>query len=69
MAYLSRDQPAAVTVLGRQLAVWHNAPSRTWRAFADRCPHRLAPLSEGRIEPRSGNLQCTCEPPGVFLLA
>lgn len=29
-----------------------------WRVFADACPHRLAPLSEGRIEPETGNLQC-----------
>ncbi|GBG89787.1 hypothetical protein CBR_g49638 [Chara braunii] len=30
----------------------------TWRAFLDRCPHRLAPLSEGRID-EQGRLQCS----------
>jgi nitrite reductase/ring-hydroxylating ferredoxin subunit len=28
-----------------------------WRAFEDRCPHRLAPLSEGRVE-ADGTLLC-----------
>ena len=28
------------------------------RCFEDRCPHRLAPLSEGRIEPTDGSLFC-----------
>lgn len=39
------------------MAVWLHAPSGTWRSFADRCPHRLVPLSEGRVEP-SGRIQC-----------
>ena len=30
----------------------------TCRCFEDRCPHRLAPLSEGRIEPSDGTLFC-----------
>ena len=29
-----------------------------YRCFEDRCPHRLAPLSEGRIEPKDGSLYC-----------
>jgi phenylpropionate dioxygenase-like ring-hydroxylating dioxygenase large terminal subunit len=29
----------------------------TWRAFQDACPHRLAPLSEGRVE-ETGELLC-----------
>lgn len=29
----------------------------TWRAFEDACPHRLAPLSEGRVE-ETGELLC-----------
>ncbi|KAF6258852.1 hypothetical protein COO60DRAFT_1074951 [Scenedesmus sp. NREL 46B-D3] len=27
--------------------------------FEDRCPHRLAPLSEGRLEPSTGHLMCS----------
>ncbi|KAL4425624.1 hypothetical protein ABPG75_009640 [Micractinium tetrahymenae] len=59
VSYLPQDRPTATTVLGRRLVVWWHAPSRSWRAFEDRCAHRLAPLSEGRLEPVSGNLQCT----------
>lgn len=33
--------------------------SGSWRVFEDRCPHRLAPLSEGRIEPSDGTLMCS----------
>jgi hypothetical protein len=32
--------------------------SMTCRCFRDACPHRLAPLSEGRIEPTTGALFC-----------
>lgn len=28
------------------------------RAFRDSCPHRLAPLSEGRVDKETGNLSC-----------
>eukprot|EP00887_Chlorella_sp_A99_P002979 scaffold24.g2979.t1 len=39
------------------MVVWFHAPSKLWRVLEDRCPHRLAPLSEGRIE--GGCLQCS----------
>jgi hypothetical protein len=29
------------------------------RAFQDRCPHRLAPLSEGIIDAKTGELYCS----------
>lgn len=32
---------------------------RSWVVFEDRCPHRLAPLSEGRLEPSTGQLMCS----------
>lgn len=35
--------------------IWHDAEG--WRAFSDVCPHRLIPLTEGRIS-ADGNLQC-----------
>lgn len=50
-------RPHAVTLLGKQLVVWRDG-SGTWRCFEDMCPHRLAPLSEGRVEP-NGNLSCS----------
>ena len=36
--------------------LWRDG-SGVWRCFADVCPHRLAPLSEGRIE--DGHIQCS----------
>lgn len=49
--------PAHFRLLGRDLVVWYDRVAGSWRAFADRCPHRLAPLSEGRID-RDGRLYC-----------
>lgn len=54
---LSTDAPNKLTLLGMDLAVWYHKASGQWRTFADICPHRLVPLSEGRIE-SSGVLQC-----------
>jgi phenylpropionate dioxygenase-like ring-hydroxylating dioxygenase large terminal subunit len=54
---LTTDAPNKLTLLGMDLAIWYHEPSGQWRAFADVCPHRLVPLSEGRIE-SSGVLQC-----------
>ncbi|TQE13323.1 hypothetical protein C1H46_001130 [Malus baccata] len=48
--------PTPFQLLGRDLAIWYDGES--WVAFDDRCPHRLAPLSEGRID-EGGNLQCS----------
>lgn len=55
---LTRNGPNKLTLLGMDLAIWYHAPSKQWRAFADICPHRRVPLSEGRIEPEAGVLQC-----------
>ena len=44
------DRPHAVSVLGLDLVAWRDADA-VWRVARDACPHRLAPLSEGRIDP------------------
>jgi pheophorbide a oxygenase len=54
---LESDAPNAVHLLGMRLVVWKDQHD-TWRCFEDLCPHRLAPLSEGRIH-ESGQLQCS----------
>lgn len=43
-----REQPLAVTVLDRSLVLGRTATG-TLFALEDRCPHRQAPLSQGRI--------------------
>ena len=41
-------------LLGKDLVVWQNNKG-AWAAFEDRCPHRAAPLTEGRVE-KDGSL-------------
>jgi phenylpropionate dioxygenase-like ring-hydroxylating dioxygenase large terminal subunit len=52
---LDRTQPQRFTLLDQDLVIWWDGGQ--WRAFADMCPHRLAPLSEGRIA-EDGLLEC-----------
>ena len=60
---LDPTRPTPITVLGRDMVAWRGGtrPSDgepTWSVFMDRCPHRCAPLSEGRIE-EDGHLMCS----------
>jgi len=58
--------PTKVTLLGRDLVLWKEGTAAAaasgnppaWRCFVDRCPHRMAPLSEGRVDSKTGHLQC-----------
>jgi phenylpropionate dioxygenase-like ring-hydroxylating dioxygenase large terminal subunit len=59
--------PTQIRVRGVDLAVWHKplpkgakrcAVATEWSALVDACPHRLAPLSQGRVDPDSGCVQC-----------
>ncbi|MGK7907773.1 MAG: Rieske 2Fe-2S domain-containing protein [Synechococcus sp.] len=54
---LDRGSPTRFTLLGRDLAIWWDRHGEAWRVFEDRCPHRLVPLSEGRIAD-DGLLEC-----------
>lgn len=49
--------PTPFQLLGREIVLWQDAQGN-WRAFDDKCPHRLAPLSEGRLD-ENGWLQCS----------
>ena len=60
VAYLSDLDPACptpFTLLGDDLVLWWDRGEQRWRAFADVCPHRLVPLSEGRLN-GAGELEC-----------
>ncbi|CAK7332139.1 unnamed protein product [Dovyalis caffra] len=50
--------PTPFQLLGRDLVLWFDKANQEWAAFDDKCPHRLAPLSEGRID-ENGHLQCS----------
>lgn len=54
---LDRSQPTPFTLLDRDLVIWWDSQAEEWRAFDDKCPHRLARLSEGRIA-EDGLLEC-----------
>ncbi|KAG2490575.1 hypothetical protein HYH03_010969 [Edaphochlamys debaryana] len=56
VADLDPRRPHATHLLGIPMALWRDSKG-AWRAVEDRCPHRLAPLSEGRLE-SDGTLQC-----------
>eukprot|EP00198_Chlamydomonas_reinhardtii_P008643 XP_001697980.1 rieske iron-sulfur cluster 55 kDa protein of chloroplast inner membrane translocon [Chlamydomonas reinhardtii] len=53
---LDSSRPHPFTLMGKDLVLWRDGGG-TWRAFEDACPHRLVPLSEGRIE-KDGTLLC-----------
>ncbi len=54
---LDKTKPAKFTLLERDLVIWWDRNTNAWKAFDDRCPHRLVPLSEGRIA-EDGLLEC-----------
>ncbi|MBD2251423.1 Rieske 2Fe-2S domain-containing protein [Nostoc parmelioides] len=56
---LDPKRPTPVTLLGIRLVIWKPQSSEGFRIFIDQCPHRLAPLSEGRIDDKTGNLMCS----------
>ncbi|WP_036477389.1 Rieske 2Fe-2S domain-containing protein [Myxosarcina sp. GI1] len=54
---LDKSKLAIFTLLETNLVIWWDKSANSWRVFEDRCPHRLAPLSEGRVNER-GLLEC-----------
>lgn len=54
---LDQAKPTRFTLLERDLVIWWEPKAQTWRVFDDQCPHRLAPLSEGRVN-EDGLLEC-----------
>ena len=56
---LDPRRPTSVMLLGQRFVIWKPPHSEQYRVFRDECPHRLAPLSEGRIDQTSGDLMCS----------
>ncbi len=54
--HIDPSHPHKIQLLGKDLVLWRDGEN-TWRCFDDVCPHRLVPLSEGRIE-SDGTLLC-----------
>eukprot|EP00884_Botryococcus_braunii_P006864 jgi/Botrbrau1/16179/Bobra.0244s0003.1 len=55
---LDTGRPHPLELLGKRLVVWRDSRG-VWNCFQDRCPHRLAPLSEGRIDSNGTTLMCS----------
>lgn len=54
---LDKSKLTKFTLLDQDLVIWWDKQVACWRAFNDQCPHRLVPLSEGRIAV-DGLLEC-----------
>ncbi|XP_074263048.1 protochlorophyllide-dependent translocon component 52, chloroplastic-like [Silene latifolia] len=54
---LDKRVPHGKKIMGIDVVVWWDRNESEWKVFDDCCPHRLAPLSEGRID-AWGRLQC-----------
>ncbi|KAG8387364.1 hypothetical protein BUALT_Bualt02G0013700 [Buddleja alternifolia] len=54
---LDKRRPHGKKVMGLEIVIWWDRNENAWKVFDDSCPHRLAPLSEGRID-QWGRLQC-----------
>ncbi|XP_071927653.1 flavonoid 8-hydroxylase 1, chloroplastic-like [Coffea arabica] len=54
---LDKRRPLGKKVMGIDILVWWDRNENEWKVFDDTCPHRLAPLSEGRID-QWGRWQC-----------
>ncbi|HEY9672433.1 MAG TPA: Rieske 2Fe-2S domain-containing protein [Waterburya sp.] len=54
---LDKSKLTRFTLLGRDIVIWWDKNASSWSVFEDKCPHRLAPLSEGRIT-EDGLLEC-----------
>jgi phenylpropionate dioxygenase-like ring-hydroxylating dioxygenase large terminal subunit len=55
--------PFDIRIAGHDLVVWQspidiNTPTQGWSVMQDICPHRLAPLSKGRVDAKSGCIEC-----------
>ena len=57
-AHTSKAEPVPMKLLGAPLVVWWDAVGGAWRCTLDRCAHRLAPLSEGRIADDGRCIEC-----------
>lgn len=49
--------PTEIEIMGRKLVVWE--ANRQWSVLVDECPHRMAPLSVGRIDPKTNCIECS----------
>jgi phenylpropionate dioxygenase-like ring-hydroxylating dioxygenase large terminal subunit len=54
---LSGLDPTCLELFGHRLVVWQKSPTH-WSVMMDECPHRFAPLSQGRVDPITKCIEC-----------
>ena len=54
---LDKSKLNTFTLLNQDLVIWWDKAGQSWRVFEDKCPHRLVPLSQGRVN-EAGLLEC-----------
>lgn len=57
-ADLDPSKPHATKLLGDNYVIFQDG-NKEWKCLEDKCSHRLAPLSQGRIEPADGSIMCS----------
>lgn len=55
--YRALAVPPAMPTPRRDYVLWADAAGQ-WRCFEDRCPHRLATLSDGLVDKQRGEIVC-----------
>ena len=61
---IDEKDPTELEVVGETYVIWKNPlfpeddPTRGWNIMKDACPHRLAPLSQGRVDQDTGCIEC-----------
>jgi len=47
-----------IKIANQNYVIWKNPKTDSWSLVKDVCPHRLAPLSQGRIDEETGCIEC-----------
>lgn len=54
---MKAPNPIGTSILGDPIVLWRDSAGMA-RCLADKCPHRSAPLSQGKVNGQTGNLEC-----------
>lgn len=55
--FTDKVNPVPISILNKPLVLFYDHVSSAWRITDDVCPHRLVPLSEGRVDEK-GCIEC-----------
>lgn len=54
----SLPSKTSIKILNEKYVIWENPINNEWSLGKDVCPHRLAPLSQGRVDDKTGCIEC-----------